>query len=78
MICIIIIDAAEEITGISLSYFKSCDANNNYELSIEETAECDLFATDTAFNDADADGNDLVSSSELLSVKLEELRNGRE
>ena len=47
-------------------------------MSIEETAECDLFATDTAFNDADADGNDLVSSSELLSVKLEELRNGRE
>jgi len=75
------IGLGQTIINDNLPSFKTCDTDNNYELTTEETAGCNMFATSgvssAGFNDTDADGNGSVSFNELLSVIFENILNGK-
>ena len=42
---ILITGLAQTIINDNLPSFKTCDTDNNYELTTEETAGCNMFAT---------------------------------
>ena len=73
-----IIGLAQWVADDNLPNFQNCDSNKDYKLSWDETSKCAELTTagiptEDSFNNADDDGDNVVSFPELLKVILDNI-----